>query len=84
MVIERIISQHRLKGSQFVAFGDGYVEIEDTHAAGGITVGVASNEAARCGIDEWKRRRLIAAGADIIIPDFREYESLVTYLFAEE
>jgi phosphoglycolate phosphatase len=79
-VIERIITQHQLKGSQFVAFGDGYVEIEDTKAVGGVAVGVASNEAARSGIDEWKRRRLIAAGADIIVPDFREGSALLAYL----
>jgi phosphoglycolate phosphatase len=79
-VIERIITQHQLKGNQFVAFGDGYVEIEDTKAVGGIAVGVASNEAARSGIDEWKRRRLIAAGADIIVPDFREGSHLLAYL----
>ncbi len=29
MVIERIIKDHNLHGSEFVAFGDGYVEIED-------------------------------------------------------
>jgi phosphoglycolate phosphatase-like HAD superfamily hydrolase len=80
MVIERIITGHQLKGSQFVAFGDGYVEIEDTKAVDGIAVGVASNEAARSGIDEWKRRRLIAAGADVIVPDFREHERLLAYL----
>ena len=80
-VIERIITQHQLKGSQFVAFGDGYVEIEDTKAVGGIAVGVASDEAARSGIDEWKRRRLVAAGADIIVPDFREHGRLLDYLW---
>jgi len=79
-VIERIITEHHLEGSQFVAFGDGYVEIEDTKAVGGIAVGVASDEAARSGIDEWKRRRLIAAGADIIVPDFRDHERLLDYL----
>jgi phosphoglycolate phosphatase-like HAD superfamily hydrolase len=45
MVIERIITENRLAGSEFVSFGDGFVEIEDTKAAGGIAVGVASNEA---------------------------------------
>jgi hypothetical protein len=66
-----------------VAFGDGYVEIEDTKAAGGIAVGVASNEAARLGIDDWKRSRLISAGADVIVPDFREQRRLLAYLFGE-
>jgi phosphoglycolate phosphatase-like HAD superfamily hydrolase len=81
MVIENIINENQLNGPEFVAFGDGYVEIEDTHMAGGIAVGVASNEATRQGIDEWKRRRLIEAGADIIIPDFRHQEPLINYLF---
>jgi phosphoglycolate phosphatase-like HAD superfamily hydrolase len=83
-IIERIIAEHRLSGREFVTFGDGYVEIEDTKAIGGIAVGVASNEATRTGINAWKRTRLIQAGADIIIPDFREHTALVAYLFAEE
>ncbi len=81
MIIERILNENRLRGPEFVTFGDGYVEIEDTKAVGGIAVGVASDEVNRQGINEWKRQRLIAAGADIIIPDFRQHEQLVAYLF---
>lgn len=81
MVIENIFRENQLSGPELVAFGDGYVEIEDTHLAGGITIGVASNEAARRGIDLWKRERLIEAGADIIIPDFRHQDKLIAYLF---
>jgi phosphoglycolate phosphatase len=84
MVIERILGENRLSGPEFVTFGDGYVEIEDTKAAGGIAVGVASDEVNRQGINEWKRERLIQAGADLIIPDFRQHERLVAYLFAED
>lgn len=83
MVIERIIREHQLHGSEFVAFGDGFVEIEDAKSVGGIAVGVASNEDTRVGINEWKRARLIQAGADIIIPDFREHIALLAYLFVE-
>jgi beta-phosphoglucomutase-like phosphatase (HAD superfamily) len=83
MVIERILQENQLSGPELVAFGDGYVEIEDTKAAGGIAVGVASNEAARLGIDDWKRSRLISAGADVIVPDFREQQRLLAYLFGE-
>jgi phosphoglycolate phosphatase len=82
MVIERILRENRLSGPELVAFGDGFVEIEDSKAVGGIAVGVASNEATRQGIDTWKRQRLIRAGADLIIPDFREYKVLVPYLFS--
>jgi len=84
MVIERIINKNHLRGSEFVAFGDGFVEMENTKAVGAIAVGVASSETTRGGINEWKRQRLIDGGADLIIPDFREHERLVAYLFAEE
>ncbi len=84
MVIERIIRDHHLHGAEFVAFGDGFVEIEDSKAVGGIAVGVASNEDTRTGINEWKRTRLIRAGADIIIPDFRDHAALIAYLFTRE
>jgi phosphoglycolate phosphatase len=83
MVIDRIIREHQLHGSEFVAFGDGFVEIEDAKAVGGIAVGVATNEDTRTGVNEWKRARLIQAGADIIIPDFRQYAALAACLFAE-
>ena len=84
MVIERILAENHLSGPEFVTFGDGYVEIEDTKAVGGIAVGVASDEANRQGINEWKRKRLIQAGADLIIPDFRQHERLMAYLFAKD
>jgi len=84
MVIDRILDENGLSGPELVTFGDGYVEIEDTKAVGGIAVGVASNEADRQGIDEWKRKRLIEAGADLVIPDFCQHERLVAYLFAED
>ena len=80
MVIDRILQQHHLAGRELITFGDGYVEIENTAAVGGLAVGVASNEAERQGIDAWKRQRLIEAGAGIIIPDFREHAALLQYL----
>lgn len=84
MVIERILDENGLSGPELIAFGDGFVEIEDTKAVGGIAVGVASDEVNRQGINEWKRGRLIEAGADLIIPDFRQHQRLVAYLFAED
>jgi len=80
MVIERIIKDHDLSGPEFLAFGDGYVEIEDAKAVGGIAVGVASDELHPGQLNEWKRQRLMGAGADLIVPDFHEHEVLVQYL----
>ncbi len=84
LVIQKIIKDNQLTGPELVAFGDGYVEIEDTKSAGGIAVGIATNEAERQGIDEWKRERLISSGADIIMPDFRSYQTLLKYLWGRE
>jgi phosphoglycolate phosphatase-like HAD superfamily hydrolase len=84
MLIEEIIQNHDLRGPEFLGIGDGYVEIENTKEVAGIAVGVASDEARREGVNEWKRKRLIRAGADLIVPDFREHEELVAYLWGEE
>ena len=81
MVIDSILTENQLSGPEFVVFGDGFVEIEDSKAAGGISVGVARSERTRCGVDEWKRNRLIAAGADLIIADFHCAPALEAYLF---
>ena len=83
LLIQQILKEHQLSGHQLVVFGDGYVEIENAVAVGGIAVGVASDEVRRAGINAWKRNRLINAGAHLIIPDFREADALVRYLFAE-
>jgi phosphoglycolate phosphatase-like HAD superfamily hydrolase len=82
-VIADILETHQLRGSQLLAFGDGYVEIEETKRVGGIAVGVASDEATRSGVNPWKRERLIDAGADVIVPDFREERVLIDYLFSQ-
>ena len=83
--IARIIEENRVDGSRLLAFGDGYVEIADTKAADGFAVGVASDEAGRSGLpDEWKRRRLIGAGADLVVPDYAEAEKLVEWLWEGE
>ena len=79
IVIQRIIKENKLSGPEFVGFGDGFVEIEDTKSVNGIAVGVATNEETREGIDEWKRSRLIEAGADLIIPDFRVTEKTSSF-----
>lgn len=80
MVIERLIRINNLAGSELVGFGDGYVEIQNVREVGGYAVGAATNEALRKGIDDWKRGRLLEAGADIIVPDFSEPERLFQFL----
>jgi len=82
-VLEQIVRDHDLTGAELAVFGDGYVEIENAKSLGGLAVGVASNETERRGVNARKRERLIQAGADLIVPDFREHERLIAYLFAD-
>lgn len=80
MVIERLLGELDGEldgGARVIGFGDGFVEIEEIRRVGGLAVGVASNEDTRKGVNDWKRKRLIDAGADIIIGDYRELEILL-------
>jgi phosphoglycolate phosphatase-like HAD superfamily hydrolase len=84
MVIERILRENRVEGGLLLGFGDGFVEIQNIKAVGGLAVAVASDEAGRSGRpDPWKRDRLIGAGADLVIPDYRDWRPLVAYLWNE-
>ncbi len=82
-VIERILRENRIPGEQLLSFGDGYVEIQDTKAVGGLAVAVASDEARNGSghFDEWKRQRLLGVRADIVIPDYRDAPALLECLF---
>ena len=81
LVIERLIKINNIKGEELVGFGDGFVEIENVREVGGFAVGVATNEAQPGqGVDDWKRSRLIQAGANIVVPDFSQPEELFAFL----
>ena len=47
---------------------------------GGLAVGIASSEIRRYGLNPIKRRRLIRAGADIIISDYSQLNHLCKLL----
>jgi phosphoglycolate phosphatase len=83
MIIDRILSENHLHGEELLGFGDGFVEIEEVKSVGGVAIAVASDEVRRRGINEWKRQRLIRAGADIVIPEYRRQKQLLGYLFSE-
>jgi rfaE bifunctional protein kinase chain/domain len=80
IVLERIIRENELNGSDFATFGDGPVEIRETRKCGGIAIGIASDEVRRFGLNPAKRARLIRAGADIIVPDFSQLNILLKLL----
>lgn len=79
MVIERILRENQITGERLLAFGDGYVEIQNTKDVGGLPVAVASDEAHNGSgqMDEWKRQRLLGVGAEVVIPDYRDADVLL-------
>jgi phosphoglycolate phosphatase-like HAD superfamily hydrolase len=79
-VIEAIVRDHGLSGEELLGFGDGFVEIEEVRRVGGAAVAVASDEVNRRGVNAWKRERLVRAGADVVIADYRVGEHLLAWL----
>jgi phosphoglycolate phosphatase len=81
ILIQRIISGAEAGGSEFLGFGDGYVEIENVKQVGGVAVGVASDEPECAKVDQWKRDRLVQVGADFIVPNYSNHRQLIDTLF---
>ena len=81
IVLDKILdSIGTTESGQIITFGDGPVEIRETHKRNGLTVGLASNEQRRYGLNANKRTRLIKAGADFIISDFSQMDQLLELL----
>lgn len=80
LIIERMLAEMGVAGDELLAFGDGFVEIEEARRVGGVAVGVASDEDTRQGVNAWKRQRLLRAGADLIIGDYRCQDELLNLL----
>ncbi len=81
ILVERVIARSECRGEEFLGFGDGYVEIENVKEVGGVAVGVATDEPDCLRVDEWKRKRLAAVGADFIVPHFGCHDELMSALF---
>ena len=83
IVLNNIIKENNLHGSELVTTGDGPVELRECRKVGGIAIGIASDEIRRHGLNTEKRTRLIRAGAHAVIPDFSQAEKLIDLLFAD-
>ncbi len=84
LLIQQILSESDIRPHEIVVFGDGFVEIEEVKKVGGTAVGVATTEPDCLDIDEWKRERLIKAGADFIVPNYLRLDQLLRTIFPGE
>jgi phosphoglycolate phosphatase len=83
ILIRTMISSAQTRGHELLGFGDGYVEIKNVKDVGGVAVGVATDEPRCQAVNDWKRQRLIAVGADFIVPNFLAHGQLLKTLFEE-
>ena len=81
-LIASILERSECTGPEILAFGDGYVEIENVAEVGGYAVGVATDEPDCRRVNDWKRERLVRAGAHCIIPNYLRQGELTARLFS--
>ncbi len=79
-VIKMLLEENGESGEHLLVVGDGKVEIALGVANNAFTLGVATNEENRCGINPVKRERLKNAGADAIIGDFENIDILLNWM----
>ena len=79
-VLRSLFASDGFTGGEVLTVGDGKVEIALGASFGAVTLGAATNERARRGVDPVKRRRLIAAGANAITGDFTDAEAIMEWL----
>jgi phosphoglycolate phosphatase-like HAD superfamily hydrolase len=83
MLVARIVGGPGMHPSMLIGFGDGPTEIGDTHRAGALAIGLATDEPECRKTSPFKRRSLIDNGADYIIPNYLCRQALLPVIFAE-
>lgn len=88
IIIEKFTQERNLQPGQLLCFGDGSTEIEYMNKIGGVCVGVLIPDRSHYEYQghftiEQKRRRLINAGAHILVPDFHYASKLVETICSE-
>ncbi len=79
-VLRRLLEDNKIHGSELAVIGDGKVEIALGREVDALTLGIASDEENRCGINPAKRKRLIKAGAHAIVGDFEQLDELLLWM----
>ncbi|MFT4688692.1 MAG: HAD family hydrolase [Verrucomicrobiia bacterium] len=82
-VYERVMRGENISAKNLMSVGDGPVEIRCNRDLGGLAIAVASAELDNGSgrVHEAKRSLLVAAGADVVIPDYRDGLELMKLIF---
>lgn len=79
-VLRSLLKDGGIAGEELVVVGDGRVEIALGREIGARTLGVASDEEKRRGINPVKQARLEKAGADWIVGDFSNTKDILAWM----
>lgn len=79
--IQLVIKKNQLEPHEIMIIGDGVVEIENMRAAGGLAIGVYTEEGNHYDMNKRKKERLIDAGANLVMSNFDNYKELLEFLF---
>lgn len=79
-VLRRLVQEAGLRGSEVAVIGDGRVEITLGREVGAITLGLATDEVRRRGVNPVKYARLARAGAHAICGDFLARDEILGWL----
>jgi len=77
---EEVINRLLHENSEMIVIGDGKVEIQLGRENGALTLGVASDEQARQGVNPVKEKRLTVAGAHAIVGDFGNVDEIIKWM----
>lgn len=79
-VIRMLLSEKNIPAESLLLVGDGKVEIRLGAEAGAFTLGAATDEVNRRGLNPAKAERLVKAGADALTGDFTDYREIMEWL----
>ena len=77
---EEVIGRLLRQNCEMIVIGDGKVEIRLGRENGALTLGVASDEQARHGINPVKQNRLTSIGAHAIVGDFGNLDEILGWM----
>jgi phosphoglycolate phosphatase-like HAD superfamily hydrolase len=79
-LVKHVLDVDLCKPAELVAFGDGFVEINEVSKSCGLAIGVATDEPECRRIDQRKRKHLVAAGANYVIPNYVDIAEITQVL----
>ncbi len=79
-IVSYLLEDLKYKGNEVLIIGDGKVEIQLARKIGGKAIGMATEEKESLTINERKRKKLIEAGANIIIPNFLAKDKIISWI----